>query len=204
MQEHLKSKEAYKQFYEEQALNHGNDHLTEDYIRIQFLLSMIQWGQVHMLEIGCQTGGITKYVVNKLYPGRTRLIALDVSENYINKARNNVVDKRVEFVNSFATDYIESYCKYKDYDQGFSTIIATEVLEHVLEPQKLLKLCGKALRGYGPLLLTVPDENYVDTLGEHNTVFTEEKLNNMLKDAGFKNVFIFHKEEWYFAICRKG
>ena len=200
MQEHLKSKEAYKQFYEEQALNHGNDHLTEDYIRIQFLLSQIR-NSDKVVEVGCQSGGITKHIaLNNKY---STISAIDISEGYVKKART-VCDniKNIVFINESAEDCMHKIIKNGEHP---GIIIAMEIVEHVIDPFMFLALCYASLSSlHGRLLLTVPDENYVDTLGEHNTVFTEEKLNNMLKDAGFKNVFIFHKEEWYFAICRKG
>ena len=189
---HFKSKETYRQFYEEQSLNHGNDHLTGDYIRIQFALDNIKSSD-KVLEVGCQSGGITRFMAEKA----EKVVAVEVAGGYLNKAKifckaAGVIDN-IEFYNAFGEDFL------KDTKQKFNVIVIMEVLEHVMEPEKLIELCKNRLAKKGKLLITVPDETYVDVIGEHKTVLNENKLKEML--SGFEKVKIYHDVMWYFGVA---
>src|SRR3972149_9592786 len=74
-----KSKEEYIKWYEDH--NHwGNNQVTENYERLFWLLPFIK---DCVLEIGCNTGGITSIVAS--LASVSRVLAIDITEGYINQ-----------------------------------------------------------------------------------------------------------------------
>ena len=195
------NREEYRAFYERQALSYGNDHLTRDYIRVQFILNNLRPGDI-VLEIGCQSGGITRFIAELA----DFVVAVDVAENYIKKARKIVDRVNVLFKVGFGEDINP---KEVSPSGGFDVVVLMEILEHVEEPRRLLYVTKKVLFNGGKVLITVPDENYVDPLGEHKTVFTRESFEDLIKKH-FQDYIIFksgYEEEpfdWYFCVATKG
>jgi 2-polyprenyl-3-methyl-5-hydroxy-6-metoxy-1,4-benzoquinol methylase len=188
-----KAKSAYKKFYEEQGTLYGNDHLTKEYPRIQFVLSNLRPTD-RVLEIGCQTGGITRFIAE----AGGRVVAVEVSSNYIERAKKNVAGDNVDWRCQFGEDLT--------YTDEFDVVVLMEVVEHVLDPKLILDVAYSALKLGGKLLCTVPDEDYEDTLGEHRHQFSEQQFGDLL--YRFSDIFTFHKkinekDGWYFAIATK-
>jgi len=176
----------YRQLYEAQAGHYGNDHLPKEATRVKFVLNSIKPGS-KIFEVGCQTGGITRFLTEI-----GDVDAIDVSQGYVARARQNAPGAR------YSVGFAEDTVARSHYD----AIVATEVLEHVLNPERLLARLYDALAPGGLLIVTVPDETYVDTLGEHLRSFTHESIEGLIKTQ-FEEISVKHVEMWYFAIGRK-
>ncbi len=83
----------------------------------------------------------------------------------------------------------------------FDIVIAMEILEHTINCEYLIKKIYSYLKPKGRLLITIPDEHYVDTLNEHNGLTYNEL--NIIIDNYFDINFSFHKDGWYFWIAVK-
>lgn len=176
----------YRAMYEAQAGHYGNDHLPKEATRVKFVLDNIQPGS-RIFEVGCQTGGITRYLTEL-----GEVDAIDVSQGYVAYARKNAP----------GANYMVGFAEDMTARGLYDAIVATEVLEHVLNPERLLARLYDALKPGGIILITVPDETYEDTLGEHLRVFTRESLYLLLK-KDFVDVLVQHVEMWYFVTAGK-
>lgn len=107
------------------------------------LLGKIEFHNLH--EAGCGEGYIAKYIAGA-YPG-VDITASDLSENIIRRAENKM--SKI----SFSTESIYSLSYSDNY---FDLVIASEVLEHLEEPEKALTEILRVSNKY--ILLSVPRE----------------------------------------------
>ncbi|RPH95277.1 class I SAM-dependent methyltransferase [candidate division KSB1 bacterium] len=84
-------------------------------------------------------------------------------------------------------------------DQSFDFVTCLEVLEHFVFPQNALREIHRVLRPQGYLILTVPNLQFIEYLGQlirgkmpgpasdprHMSVFTHRFLDKMLKECNF-------------------
>jgi SAM-dependent methyltransferase len=90
----------------------------------------------------------------------------------------------------------------KSSDGSFDLVYASEVIEHVGQPQEFLQICKSRLSANGVLVLTTPDADCIrpDTpaatllpalsLGHHLTLFSRRGLAEALSRVGFSAVAI--------------
>ncbi len=91
-----------------------------------------------ILDIGCQTGIISLFYAFLGY----RVVGIDINKNaidFLNKKKKEWKLDNCEFI---CTPYEE----WKS-DERFDYVLAQEIIEHVLEPEKLLKFINNHLRG---------------------------------------------------------
>ncbi len=82
-------------------------------------------------------------------------------------------------------------------------VLCTEVLEHVLEPRKLLAEAYAALRPGGRLLLTVPFAARWHFVPHDYWRFTPSSLKHLLEDAGFQQVWVRARGDELTVACYK-
>jgi len=106
-------------------------------------------GKVHLkiLEVGCSYG----YLSYALHKSGFNVQAIDIANDAINYARKNFGDY---YFNMNINDYS------KQTNEKFDLIIATEVIEHLEEPNDFLDTCISLLKQEGNILLTTPDKDY--------------------------------------------
>ncbi len=75
-------------------------------------------------------------------------------------------------------------------DNHYDTIINTQVLEHVPEPEKVLREFNRILKPNGKLFLTAPQGWGIHDAPFHFFNFTKYGLEYLFKKAGFKIVFV--------------
>ena len=118
-----------------------------------------------LLDIGCGEGFILKLIVEQ--QDKIALFGCDINELALLHAKT--------FVPS-ATFFQNDEYFTKLEDNSFDCIICTEVLEHIKEPEKMLKKIQEISRKY--VILSVPHEpffrlgnllsgKYINTLGNH-------------------------------------
>lgn len=107
-----------------------------------------------VLDIGCGAGGKTVYYASQ---GVKSIVGVEILEKYRNEAEElgrkyNVSDK-FTFVCSDAAETPFA-------DESFDTIIMNDAMEHVDEPERVLKECYRILKKSGKLYLNFPPYNH--------------------------------------------
>ena len=170
--------------------------------RLNIALDMIlqdevNWNEgINILDIGCGEGTFGKLVREKLKPNNVYLVGLDISSIAIELASNYydtlyVIDVENEnFINTLKTNF--------DY------VICLETLEHVFDPEVILKKVESILKPKGYLITSFPNfAFYKDRLTvlmgefplkgqhlysdvEHLHYFTWKSFSFMLLKSGFE------------------
>jgi len=103
-----------------------------------------------ILDIGCADGAFTKLIVDK--SKAEKIIAIDVLKTNINWAKKKW--KNIRQINFRVGDAHDLQFKA----QTFDAVFALEVLEHVFEPEKVLKGIKRVLKKDGYAVFLVPAE----------------------------------------------
>ncbi|MEI6058824.1 MAG: methyltransferase domain-containing protein [archaeon] len=108
-----------------------------------------------------------------------------------------------------ATDFFDPY-KILDFtctiekiprkDNSYDTILSTEVLEHVEDPQKVIGEFYRVLKKKGKLFLTAPQGWKIHQEPYNYFYFTRYGLELMLKKAGFKKFKITPKGGYFWLL----
>ncbi|MBU1075143.1 class I SAM-dependent methyltransferase [Patescibacteria group bacterium] len=109
-----------------------------------------------ILEIGCGYGYLT-YALNKI---GHNAIGIDISNEAIQYAKSNFGDNY----------YLTSYDDFKT-NENFDFIIATEFIEHIVNPIEFIHICIRLLNKKGKIILTTPNKDY---LPKKTVWFTEQ------------------------------
>ena len=151
---------------------------------------------INILDIGCGEGTFGKLVREKLKPNNVSLVGLDISDIAIELAGNyydalHIID--VE--NENLIDTLETYFDY---------VICLETLEHVFNPESVLKKVRSVLKPRGYLITSFPnfafyrsrltvligefplESQHIYSDVEHLHYFTWKSFTFMLLKAGFK------------------
>lgn len=153
-------------------------------------------GKLSILNVGCGLSQVLKYI-----PDTHRYHGLDIDERAVKLCRK-----------FFATRPGVQFDVSGDYtlpveDGRYDLVFATEVVEHVLEPQRWLEELVRTANPGGAVQLSTP--NYGDFVlpliektvleliarrqgftrkGLHPTPFNKETLKQLMEDAGLVNV----------------
>jgi len=153
------------------------------------------------LEIGCADG----YLAKKLARFTTHITGIDGSKKLINKAKKRKI-KNATFIHCLFEEYIPEI--------KFDYIILCDILEHVIDPIKLLKMSKTWLKNNGKILIISPNAysvhrrigllsgmikdvhelNSTDLRVGHRRVYDYKLLKKSVKKAGLKVV----KEDGFF------
>lgn len=118
--------------------------------RLSFWLSIIDYENKKVLDIGCNTGIL-------LIPLKERgidILGIDISISDIKKAKKNLLqrnlsDKCVQVANAQKLPFKDNY---------FDVVLLSDILEHVVEPNIVAKEAIRVLKPNGIVLATVPNE----------------------------------------------
>ena len=117
-----------------------------------------------ILDIGADSG----YILAQCGGG----VGLDISGERLGAAKYYYPDM----------DYVQAVAEHLPFTERFDTVILGELLEHVIEPETVLKEAMRALKPDGQLIVTVPDEveGQSHMNPEHLRKFTLGALKNLL------------------------
>jgi SAM-dependent methyltransferase len=138
-------------------------------------------GPVRLLEIGSGQGDFSRELKAR-YPD-SELLGLDLSETGVVIARKKVPDGA--FFQQDLTEPLSIPAQYR----GWAThAVCSEVLEHLDDPLKALKNARSCLAPGGRLVVTVPGGpmSAFDRHIGHRGHFTPQRLETLLRDAGFE------------------
>ncbi|MBU1975508.1 MAG: class I SAM-dependent methyltransferase [Nanoarchaeota archaeon] len=140
----------------------------------------------HVLDVGCAYG-----LMLLRFPDSVQKFGLDVSKYAIDIARSKVPGAVFKLGNA----------EHRFPFAGIDMILLNDVIEHIEQPESLLKNTYSALKRGGILFITTPNLNivrkrlfrYADTKEHHISMFTHEDLLDLLERSGFSVL-----EKWTF------
>ena len=125
-----------------QEFRYNKKFMLQEQILVQYLRKNISFSTV--LEVGCGFGRITKIILSN-FPEVTEYVAVDLSPDQIENARNYVMGSDKRGVLKFIVSDIQSLEMNLKYD----LVIAPEVLLHILPSEikeVLVKMVGWSRR----------------------------------------------------------
>ena len=145
-----------------------------------------------ILDLGCGNGHLVKYLLEQGF----NVYGTDASEKGIAIAKNTHPDRF--FVQDLSTGKLPAELQSINFD----TIISTEVIEHLYDPQGFVDFCRDALKGNGDIILSTPYHGYLKNLtlsifnkwdahlgplwlGGHIKFWSKASLSKALTNSGF-------------------
>lgn len=206
--------EYYEKFWREEMEGENIFHGLPDWRknlkkRVDFYGKMID-GKI--LDAGCGEGDFSLHIAN--IADVKQVNGIDISktaiEKCIKKARKSNLSDKVKFRTGSITN-LPFNAKY------FDAIFAFEIVEHIVDTEKMFKELNRVLKKGGTLGITTVDfnllkriiialfyfETYFDPTTPHIRFFTKNTLRKILEKNGFKLI----KYQWdssYFGIMPKG
>ena len=120
------------------------DHKRLKFILDQLYLHIPSSGKV--LDVGCGNGLMSMAIGQKGY----QILGVDISEKALQKAKRNNTLSRVNFKAISADDLVAD-------GNTYDAVICSEVLEHLDDPNSLLRTLYQLLSVRGVLIITVPN-----------------------------------------------
>lgn len=160
----------------------------------QPLLSLLDKGKNKLiLDLGCGNG----YLVNQLLKKGYNAYGTDASAEGIAIAKKEHPDKF--YLQDLSTGQLPPELQ----SQPFDTIISTEVIEHLYDPESFIDFCKKILPQAGELIISTPYHGYLKNLvlsifnkwdshhgpawhGGHIKFWSRNTLSKLLVDKGFE------------------
>jgi len=162
----------YRLFYEDQSRRGlSNWHIMSSHLRVKWTLEHVPPG-ASVLEVGCQDGGVTRYLADRA----GSVTAIDVSQHYLDRAKANLKEyDNITFHRAEGTTYQDT--------QKYDVIVATELIEHVMDPVALIANLMRMVKRGGSILITTP-LGWPDTEGEHINEFeSADEVLDLLSQA---------------------
>lgn len=133
------------------------------------------------LELGSAEGSGTQFLINHF----DELTIVDGSKDAVEKVRNDLSSPKLTAIHSY----------FEDMDLGdkkFDTIVLAHILEHVNDPQEVLKQAKKYLSSNGVMIIDVPNGNSLHRqIGVEMGLLTEKtQLNEADHSIGHQRVYL--------------
>ena len=142
--------------------------------------------------MGCGNGYLVNYLVGRGY----NAYGTDASEKGIAIAKKTNADR------FFVQDISSGVLPAEIQNIRFDTIISTEVIEHLYDPEAFINFCKQQLRNGGEIIISTPYHGYLKNLllsifnkwdshmnplwlGGHIKLWSKKTLVKVLTDAGF-------------------
>ncbi|MCO5947690.1 class I SAM-dependent methyltransferase [Mucilaginibacter flavidus] len=146
----------------------------------------------YILDLGCGNGYLVNYLVGQGY----NAYGTDASEEGITIAKETNPGRF--FVQDLSSGTLPSQLQ----EIPFDTIISTEVIEHLYNPQAFIDFCKQQLQPGGELIITTPYHGYLKNLtlsifnkwdshmdplwlGGHIKLWSRKTLTRALTNSGF-------------------
>ena len=159
--------------------------------------SLLPAEEQKIMDAGCGAGQVSGWLAGLGH----EVWGCDPSKSGVELARKNF--PKAQF---FTSDLMEGPPKVIPIG-GYDGIVNVEVVEHLFDPEKLLKNLHSALKPDGWVILTTPYHGYlknltlsltnswdkhfmVDSPGGHIKFFSPATLQNMMEDVGFSDIQI--------------
>lgn len=186
----LGDRDAYQKWWiDTQATN----YVTADQLRVAWTLGVIRrLSPQNILEIGSQTGGMTRL----LLPICPDITAIDIVPNQLEMVAQLGVKTHL----CFAEDL-------HNLDIGqFDMVLLTEILNHVPDAPLVVSNAWGKVRPEGNLLITVPyGDRWAGSEVARYFNDTQDLMSILRMGTGYKRLSVEHLEYegemWFFACC---
>ncbi|MGG4491629.1 methyltransferase domain-containing protein [Metabacillus idriensis] len=169
----------------------GTDFSKKTRERINWIVTHVTGSKV--LDIGCSQG------INAILLGREgkKVDGIDISHESIEYA-NTELGKEHPSVQASVSFKVSNFMTDHDIENDYDTILLTEVLEHISDPDSFLKKTASHLKPGGRLIVTVPFgiNDYLD----HKRTYYYSLLSEQL-GAHFKVESFDYLGKWTGVIC---
>lgn len=126
--------------------------VTDNYDELSFehksVLTFINEGS-SVLEIGCHTGYFSHWIKKK----NCKIVGVDIYAPAIKRAEKYLDES---FVGNIESEHFYEFIKNRSFD----TIVIMHVLEHLIQPDILLKKLRDVLRDEGNIIIVMPNISY--------------------------------------------
>jgi len=132
-------------------INYSDFTKPEDLKRLKYIVDVTNLKvpfKGRILDIGCGIGNICRQLGYYEYD----LIGIDSDVKSIELAKSKNSKSNVKYFN------VDVY-QYLNDEKFFNAVICSEVLEHLIDPESIIKLAHKILRDDGVFVVTVPNGN---------------------------------------------
>ena len=160
-------------------------------------------GGKRLLDIGCGDGSLATLVKDKY----DEVYGVDFSESAVSLAKKKGVIVSNIDLNHDALPYENNF---------FDTVACLDVLEHVIDPLRLLKESFRVLKPEGTIILSTPNLQYIYNIialvfkgrspktsadtqgydGGHLHYFTFKDIESLFGEAGFNDIERFDLFDW--------
>lgn len=140
---HVKTKESFKKYYDEQSKDDRQLFQKYNSNRMGWFVDYLK---DPIIELGCHMGFNLFEFAKK---GFKDLTGIDCGSNYIKVAKERYNIPQIKFIESFIEDLPE--------DKKYKTIILTEILEHVIDPNIVIQKAKRILEKGGYIFIACPD-----------------------------------------------
>ena len=145
---------------------YDNKYFVEDinsdkfwYNNYLFLLSNEIENNSKVLDVGCAQGKLGK----KLYEKKCKLYGIEINEEAANEARQSGFYEEV-FVYDLENESEIEFTKLEEILDKVDVIILSDILEHLVDPTRVLVKLSKLLQGNGMILIGVPNIANLDII----------------------------------------
>src|ERR1700742_5078565 len=145
-----------------------------------------------ILDLGCGNGYIANYLIKQGY----NVYGTDASEGGITIAKQENPDR------FFLQDLTTGKLPVELQNLKFDTVISTEVIEHLYDPEGFIDFCKSSLQPKGEIIISTPYHGYLKNLmlsvfnkwdthlsptwdGGHIKFWSKNTLGQLLVDKGF-------------------
>jgi 2-polyprenyl-3-methyl-5-hydroxy-6-metoxy-1,4-benzoquinol methylase len=178
--------------YKDYGFNESAPAHTFQYLQKPILAMISVDTNKCILDIGCGNGYLVNYLVKLGY----NAFGTDASTEGIGIASQTNKDRF--FLQDLATGKLPAELQ----GQKFDTIISTEVIEHLYDPEGFINFCKQALSNGGELIISTPYHGYLKNLtlslfnkwdthlnpmwhGGHIKIWSRKTLSTALANSGF-------------------
>jgi SAM-dependent methyltransferase len=146
---------------------------------VKGVVKSINARQASFADLGCGSGVILSEILmmKPLWTGH----GLDISREAIAYARKLAAHKQVADRTSFRAGNV-THLPYAD--ESLNLVIASEIIEHMPEPELVVREIARVLKPGGQLILTMPLESH--TPGHIHTLSSREDLRDLCEQAGLR------------------
>jgi 2-polyprenyl-3-methyl-5-hydroxy-6-metoxy-1,4-benzoquinol methylase len=178
--------------YKDYGFHHNNATHNFGY-QLKPLLGLLDKSKnKNIIDLGCGNGYLVNYLIELGY----NAYGTDASEKGIALAKQTHADRF--FVQDLSSDKLPEPLQNIQFD----TIISTEVIEHLYDPEGFVEFCRNAIRPGGEIIISTPYHGYLknlvlslfnkwDThmdpfwLGGHIKLWSRKTLSRALTNKGF-------------------